>query len=131
MGSGTVFADRVELLQAPGCSCKLLKEVPVLQETARCLLVSIKDNQHRVLLEATADMALPSGHFIGRGGPGSFSTVEAGRMAPGRKGGNAWIFSRGTATVCGSFKERPLALTPGPLALRRWGMHSSRCMVTP
>ena len=65
MGSGTVFADRVELLQAPGCNCKLLKEVPGPRETARCLLVSIQDNQYRVLLEAAAGMELQSGHFIG------------------------------------------------------------------
>ena len=95
MGSGTLFADRAELLQAPGCNCKLLKEVAVPQEAARCLLVSIQDSQ-RVLLEATADIAWQAGHFIGTGGPGSFSAVEGGHMAPGRKGANAWIFSRGT-----------------------------------
>ena len=96
MGSGTVFADRGELLQAPGCNCELLKEVVVPQENARCLLVRIKDDQHRVVLEATADIAWSASHFIGRGGPGSFSAVEGGHMAPGRKGANAWIFSRGT-----------------------------------
>ena len=96
MGSGTVLADRGELLQAPGCNCELLKEVVVPQENARCLLVRIKDDQHRVVLEATADIAWSASHFIGRGGPGSFSAVEGGHMAPGRKGANAWIFSRGT-----------------------------------
>ena len=77
MASGTLFANRAELLQAHGCSCKLLKEVVVPEEAARCLLVSIQGNQHRVLLEATADIAWQAGHFIGRGGPGSFSAVEA------------------------------------------------------
>ena len=39
--------------------------------------MSIDGNEHRVLLEATADIAWQAGHFIGRGGPGSFSAVEA------------------------------------------------------
>ena len=50
MANGTLLANRAELLQAPGCSCKLLKEVVVPEEVARCLLVSIQGNQHRVLL---------------------------------------------------------------------------------
>ena len=95
LASGAVFSDRAELLQLPGCSCKVLKEVVVPEEAARCLLVSIDGNEHRVLLEATADSSWQAGHFIGRGGPGSFAVME-GALAPGRKGANTWIFSRGT-----------------------------------
>ena len=95
LATGALFSDRAELLQLPGCSCKVLKEVVVPEEAARCLLVSIDGNEHRVLLEATADSSWQAGHFIGRGGPGSFAAME-GALAPGRKGANTWIFSRGT-----------------------------------
>ena len=80
--------------------------------------MSIQGNEYRVLLEATADISWQAGHFIGRGGLGSFQALDAasalgrkepthGYLAEEQSGRN---MLHTVQTVCGSINERALAL---------------------
>jgi len=93
MPSGNIYENRADLMQATGC--KILKAVNVPGEALKGPLVCIDGNEYRVLLEATDDIHLYPGHFIGRGGVGSFSVLEKESVIPGRMGTNAWTYSMG------------------------------------
>ena len=100
MASGNQFASRAELLQAFGCT--ILKEVSVPGESFNFILVKYTDSaavvHYRVLLEAAQNISLEAGHFVGRGGRGSFMVLNDTdpELPKCRNAINAWTFNRGT-----------------------------------
>lgn len=103
MPSKTQYGSREEIL-AFG---RILKEVSVPGDNFRYLLVklteqaidsTVSDPPYRVLVEATHDIDLPAGHFMGRCGRGTFKLLhfQKGETVPhGREGSNAWTFNKG------------------------------------